>query len=354
MIRPPRQPSARRPTAAALALGCGAIVAAACAGVQSGAMSDGSGGGHGGAGGSGGPRGIGGARGLGGRDASAGDARAERCDDAGDCKCMNIASLGKVAHYGGNSDSTDAFQAYLNAKSNARMTLLPNRTPITPELLSGFDVVILQALEDSEYIGFWTYSQDEIDALAAWVKAGNGLIVLSGYGGNADEVDPDNQLLAFAGITYGKADTFASCPDNFCYCTDSSVPFSGWQPASFIAANMVAPSGGTGAVGVFHGRPITCTDGPDGAGACEIVAADPSDRRRRQDGRPGTGLRLDRRVGHVHQPVGRHEHARSRLQRPHRRRDLRCAAVLVQRHPLGPAHRQLLQHLRSDRHPLRR
>jgi hypothetical protein len=276
MIRPPRQPSARRPTAAALALGCGAIVAAACAGVQSGAMSDGSGGGHGGAGGSGGPRGIGGARGLGGRDASAGDARAERCDDAGDCKCMNIASLGKVAHYGGNSDSTDAFQAYLNAKSNARMTLLPNRTPITPELLSGFDVVILQALEDSEYIGFWTYSQDEIDALAAWVKAGNGLIVLSGYGGNADEVDPDNQLLAFAGITYGKADTFASCPDNFCYCTDSSVPFSGWQPASFIAANMVAPSGGTGAVGVFHGRPITCTDGPDGAGACEIVAADPS------------------------------------------------------------------------------
>jgi hypothetical protein len=202
-----------------------------------------------------------------------GDGRPLRCDDAGTCACMNIASLGKVAHYGGNSDSTDAFQQYLNTKSNARMTLLTERTRLTPALLSNYDVVILQALEDSEYIGFWSYTQAETDALAAWVKAGNGLIVLTGYGGNADEVDPANQLLAFAGITYGKTDTQASCPDNFCYCTDSSIPFSGWQPGSFIAANMVAPDGQTGAVGVFHGHPISCTDTADGA--CDLVATDP-------------------------------------------------------------------------------
>lgn len=201
------------------------------------------------------------------------DARPQRCDEAGNCACMNILSLGKVAHYGGNSDSTDAFQQYLNTKSNARMTLSTDRVRLTRELLAGYDLVILQALEDSEYIGFWTYGQDEIDALADWVRAGNALIALTGYGSNADEVQAANQLLAFAGIAYGKSDTFASCPDNYCYCTDSSVPFRGWSPGSFLGGHMTAPNGGPGAVGVFHGRPITCADG---AGEpCQTAASDP-------------------------------------------------------------------------------
>ncbi len=211
--------------------------------------------------------------GSGGAPADPVDARAERCDDAGTCACMNVSSLGKVAHYGGNSDSTDAFQQYLNTKSNARMTLLTNRTRLSAELLASSDVIILQALEDSEYVGFWSYGQDEIDALAAWVRAGNGLIALTGYGGAPDEVDPDNQLLAFAGISYGKSDTFASCPDNFCYCTDSSIPFSGWVSGSFLGAHLTAAGGGPGAVGLLHGRPITCVDTADGP--CQIVARDP-------------------------------------------------------------------------------
>jgi len=255
-------------------LRCCALLAAvaSCAGVHiadsdAGAITPGSGG-----------SGGGGLRAAGGRPSGLPqnnpDARAERCDDAGgDCKCMNIASLGKVAHYGGNSDSTDAFQQDLNTKSNARMTLLTERTRLTPALLSNYDVVILQALEDSEYNGFWSYGQDERDALGAWVRAGNALIVLTGYGGDADEVDPANQLLAFAGVSYGKSDTFASCPDNYCYCTDSSIPFSGWSSGGFLGVNMVAPDGGPGAVGVFHGRPISCADTSDGA--CQSVASDP-------------------------------------------------------------------------------
>ena len=134
--------------------------------------------------------------------------------------------------------------------------------------------MVLQALEDSEYTGFWRYGADEVSALADWVRAGNGLVVLTGYGGNPDEVDPDNQLLAFAGISYGKGDTFASCPDNFCYFTDSSVPFSAWSPGAFLGAHMTAPNGGTGAVGVFHGRPMTCIETPPD-GACQVVATDP-------------------------------------------------------------------------------
>ncbi len=238
-----------------------------------------------GAGGQGAKAGLqaeGGTNGLYGRGGTVGaggswaapDARADRCDDAGVCACMNIASLGRVAHYGANSDSTDAFQAYLNTKSNARMTLLPTRTTITAELLASYDVVLLQALEDSEYIGFWSYGPDEVSALADWVRAGNALIVLTGYGGNPDEVDPANQLLAFAGISYGKGDSFASCPDNFCYCTDSSIPFTGWTPGAFLGAHLTAPNGGTGAVGVFHGRPLSCVETP-ADGPCQVVASDP-------------------------------------------------------------------------------
>ncbi len=256
---------------------CSLIALVSCAGIRptsSGGDANGSGGGGAASGlrGSGGLSGTG-AGGSGGSELAGADARPQRCDDAGTCACMNVASLGKVAHYGGNTDSTDAFQQYLNTKSNARTTLLTDRVTITPDLLANYDVVILQALEDSEYIGFWSYSQDEINALAAWVRAGNGLIVLTGYGAVGDEVNPDNQLLAFAGISYGKTDTFDSCPDNFCYCTDSSIPFTGWSAGGFLGAHMVAPNGGLGAVGVFHGRPITCADTADGA--CEVAASDP-------------------------------------------------------------------------------
>jgi hypothetical protein len=213
---------------------------------------------------------TGGGTGTGGLSGGAG----EFPGPAPDGGCMNILSLGKVAHYGGNSDSTDAFQQYLNSKSTARMTLSTDRTTLTRERLAGYDLVILQALEDSEYTGFWTYGQDEVDALADWVRAGHALVALTGYGSNPDEVQAANQLLAFAGIAYGKSDTFASCPDNYCYCTDSSVPFRGWSPGSFLGEHMAARNGAPGAVGVFHGRPITCDDAA--GGPCQPVASDPA------------------------------------------------------------------------------
>src|SRR5579871_319221 len=178
-----------RPHATGAESGTGGVIVTASSGGQSGSLDPGTGGGLGT---DGSPLGV-------------ADARPQRCDDAGNCACMNILSLGKVAHYGGNSDSTDAFQQYLNTKSNAHMTLATDRITLTPELLAGYDVVILQALEDSEYTGFWSYGQDEIDALAAWVRAGNGLIALTGYGGTADEVDPSNQLLAFPGSATERA-----------------------------------------------------------------------------------------------------------------------------------------------------
>ena len=59
-----------------------------------------------------------------------------------------------------------------------------------------------------------------------------------------------------------------SCPDNLCYCTDSSIPFSGWQTNY---ADYPALTHDLRAVGVFHGRSIGCT-GSD----CQIFAKDTS------------------------------------------------------------------------------
>lgn len=179
--------------------------------------------------------------------------RPPRCDDAGHCTCINIASVGKPAHYGSGNDSTDAFQTWLNTNSSANLDLLTARTPLTPDLLAGYDVIILQALEDGEYGPFWQFSQAEVDALTTWVKQGGGLIALTGYGGDADEVDPQNQLLGFAGISYNKDDILGQCPSGEpCYCWANSVPVTSWQATSPISANIQQ-------VGAFHGRSINST-----------------------------------------------------------------------------------------------
>ena len=200
------------------------------------------------------------------------DARPMRCDSLGNCSsCLAIASLGKVAHYGKQSsggDNTDAFQTYMNTRTqgSARMAMYASTTgstknfTLSEDFLKSYDVVILQALEDSEYIGYWTFSQAEITALSDWVNKGGGLISLTGYGAVADEVNPLNQLLSFAGISYNKDDIFieSDCPDNLCYCTDTSMPFGGWNMSDGLLVTNL--NNVNHQVGVFRGRSINCAD----------------------------------------------------------------------------------------------
>jgi len=199
------------------------------------------------------------------------DARPLRCDDKGNCSCLAIASLGKVAHYGkqsGSGDSTDAFQTYMNTKTQGSATMaMFGSTPqskkdftLTADFLKAYDVIILQALEDSEYIGYWIFSQDEITALSDWVNQGGGVIALTGYGSQSAEVGPVNQLLSSFGISYNTDDIFLEndCPDNLCYCTDTSMPFGGWNTSDTpLVANLNSTDH---QVGVFRGRSINCSD----------------------------------------------------------------------------------------------
>ncbi|MGA7740865.1 MAG: hypothetical protein WBP56_26585 [Polyangia bacterium] len=206
-------------------------------------------------------------------DAYAGDAKAYRCDDAGNCNtCLAILSLGQPGQTGsstGDNGDTAAFQTYMNTQTNAKMTMLTTFTSLTDSLLNQYDVVILQALEDNVTSSqTWTYQASDIAALERWVNAGGAIIAMSGYGGNSIEVKPLNQLLSFSGITYGTANTFTTCPDNLCSCADGSIPFNNWL-ATY--ADNPAITHDLKKVGIFYGRPVNCS-----GSTCQVFAADPS------------------------------------------------------------------------------
>jgi len=193
--------------------------------------------------------------------------RPPRCDDEGHCSCINIASLGKPARYGVNgmgSDNADAFQNWLNTNSSASVKLITNRVTLTPAFLADFDVIVLQALEDAEKGPFWQFTPEEVAAFTEWVNNGGGVITMTGYGGDADEVIGVNQLLQFTGMSYNRDDVLGTCtnpPPANCFCWGNSVAMTGWQPGSELARNITQ-------VGAFHGRSINA---PNDA---EVVATD--------------------------------------------------------------------------------
>lgn len=180
--------------------------------------------------------------------------RPMRCDANGQCACINIASFGKPAHYGNGNDNTDAFQSWLNSKSSARVDLITTHTPFTAEFLKNYDVLILQALEDGEQGPFWTFSDSELKAVSDWVNDGGGIISMMGYGNDAREVEPSNQLLKFSGISYNKDDVLAQCANNLCYCWGNTIPISGFMAGHPVSANLTQ-------IGGFHGRSINAGDG---------------------------------------------------------------------------------------------
>jgi hypothetical protein len=206
--------------------------------------------------GSGGSLGIG----VGGDSMAVDGGRATRVNDAGESVCINIGSYGKPGHYGfmPGVDNTSAFEAWLNSKSSAAASLIQTHQKLTADFLAGFDVIILQDLEDQqEGKGpFWTFTPDETQALATWVENGGGLIALTGYSGAfAQEIVPTNSLLKFSNISYTADDRLFTCgpPVMDCFCVGNSVPYTNFVPNDPIDANVTV-------LPVYHGHPIVAPD----------------------------------------------------------------------------------------------
>ncbi len=182
-----------------------------------------------------------------------------RCDEAGNCACINIGMLGRFPNYGAvpGSDDTEALNGWLNTNSSATVDAFVTKPALTEEFLANYDVLILQALENAEGAGNqWQFSADEKSTFEAWVRQGGGVIALQGYGGDPAEATPTNELLAFTGLQYtgltGPGDTAlpGSCPNECCYCLGNSIPTTGFDPAHPISANITA-------VGSYYGRSIS-------------------------------------------------------------------------------------------------
>jgi hypothetical protein len=180
--------------------------------------------------------------------------RPKQCDAVtGRCTCVNLLAYGVVEGQANEKDTT-AFRDWLNTKSTANVTLTAPRQTLTKDYLEQYDVIILQALGDSNAGPYWTFSAEEVAALQDWVETfGGGIIALTGYGSNSEEVNPLNQLLAFTGISYNKDDILANCPDNLCYCWGNDVPIGGWSATHPAALDITQ-------VGGFHGRSINPGD----------------------------------------------------------------------------------------------
>jgi hypothetical protein len=238
-------------------------------------------------GGAGGERGISagnGGSGLGGvgfsgvGGGSGGDAgHATRCDDAGNCSCIAIASIGHEGVWGPcSSDSTTALQTWLNTQSTAKVDNYDTTKPtLTPAFLAQYDVLILQWMVENGQQNndgpAWVFSPDEVAALKTWVNDGGGLIALNGYQCNGSgctiyDVTASNQLLSFTDIQFNSDDVLdpsqVSCQD--CYCWGGSLPLGGalpeggapaigtWDPTSPIGAHL-------GDVGAYVARSIHST-----------------------------------------------------------------------------------------------
>jgi hypothetical protein len=190
-------------------------------------------------------------------DASSTDGPAQVCNDAG-CTCIRIASIGHAGIFGAcgvnGNDGTGAFETWLNTQSTATVDTYATAKPtLTPAFLAPYDVIILQWMRDIPDSGgegpIWNFSPDEVSALTDWVNAGGGLISLSGYDGDGQEVTPLNTLLSFAGITYHMDSTYGgNCTGESCW--GGACALTAWNTTSPIGAHLTQ-------VGIANGRSIS-------------------------------------------------------------------------------------------------
>jgi uncharacterized membrane protein len=184
--------------------------------------------------------------------------------EACDCPKISLALLGKPGQFG-DRDST-AFMTWLNSSSagTAKVDSYTERTTLTADFLAQYNVVILLGLGDDSNNGpFWTYDASELAAVQDWVQTkGGGLITLSGASGQSNEANPNNQLIAFTGISYvpGSWITPTTClnvdasgQDKCSYCCGQAAPIADFNRTDPVITNL---SNSIKWVGMHGGRSI--------------------------------------------------------------------------------------------------
>jgi len=185
------------------------------------------------------------------------------CTDGAGCVCptLDVAVVGTPGEWGDGSDT--AFQDWLNSSSagTAKVDNYSSKPTFTADFLAGYRLIILAGLGDNSNTGpWWTFSPAEISAFQDWVvDKGGGVISLSGYSNDNNDIVAKNALLAFSGISYRQDCNSPACTlvdaqnNKMCYRCGNPYQLTDWNRSDPVIANL---SLGVTMIGVDGGRPI--------------------------------------------------------------------------------------------------
>ncbi|MDI1433979.1 ThuA domain-containing protein [Polyangium sorediatum] len=149
----------------------------------------------------------------------------------GICDCLRVATLGLPGQWGNG----DVFATWLDTRSDNGAVSL-NDQVLTKDLLDKYQVIVAQNLNELNR----SYSEAEVAALSAWVKAGGGFMTLIGYA-DPNERTNVNTLLSAFGMSYGAQQILPQAGG-------STIPVSTW------VAHPV--TNGVTQIGIDNGYPV--------------------------------------------------------------------------------------------------
>lgn len=184
------------------------------------------------------------------------------CDGGDGCVCppLSVAVVGTPGVWGDGNDK--AFQNWLNSSSagTAKVDVYTVKPAFTSDFLAGYNVIILAGLGDNSNTGpWWAFSASEIAAFQDWVENGGGVISLSGYSNDNNEIVAKNALLAFSGISYTQDCISPACSivdannNKMCYRCGNPYQITEWNRSDPVIANL---SLGVTMIGLDGARPI--------------------------------------------------------------------------------------------------
>lgn len=123
----------------------------------------------------------------------------------GICDCLSIALLGNEG-----ANPSAEFQLWLEDQGTtvARLNsvvLNDINTPITPDVLADYDIVIVDYLAR-------TYSAQESSDMRVWVESGGGLMSMTGHTNTQALTDKHNSIIGAYGLTYNTSAGWFSGP----------------------------------------------------------------------------------------------------------------------------------------------
>jgi hypothetical protein len=186
------------------------------------------------------------------------------CIDGSDCICptLDVAVVGTPGVWGDGSDT--AFQDWLNSNSagSAKVDNYPRKPTFTTDFLAGYSLIILAGLGDNSNTGpWWSFSASEVAAFQDWIEnKGGGVISLSGYSNDNNDISAKNALLAFSGISYRQECYSPPCTivdaqnNKMCYRCGNPYQLTDWNRSDPVIAKL---SAAVTMIGIDGGRPIS-------------------------------------------------------------------------------------------------